>query len=271
MVAAVIDIESIVGDIEPRARRSPLPGYEHQRGWGVLAFPFDSGHVLALRVSPQNDFAPFTSVWHRTPDGAWSIYVDGPRLDTACPRYWSAEAERSRLTDISIEWTGPRELAVEMTAPRLRWTLSMDAGLLVRTVNRLSRTVPESVLRTRPMVRLAEWTGDALFGLGDVTLATPVPNGQEAVVVTRRLFPIVDGCARLDGDDLGEPATLSENPTFGAARLPARPVFTVGPGYLTIEDEDEYERTVEETRRGGRSDSGRRGDRRTAPLERGCR
>ena len=105
---STVDIESVVQRIQPRARRSPVPGYEHQQGWGLLAFPFDSGHVLALRVSPQNDFAPFTSIWHRTPVGVWSIYVDGPRLDTACPRYWSAATDHDQLTEISVSGPVPR-------------------------------------------------------------------------------------------------------------------------------------------------------------------
>ena len=248
MTARHVDIESLVRRIKPQTQRSPLPGREHQHWWGIIAYPFDSGHVLALRVSPQNDFAPFISVWHRSPDGAWSIYVDGPRLDTACPRYWGAETEHVQLTDISVEWTGPRNLVVEMAEPTLRWTASMHASPVVRAANAVSSRLPESVLRSWPVIRFVEWMSDRLFDLGDVTLATPVPNGQDAVALTRRLFPIADGSAQLDGNDLGEPATGSENPTFGEARLPARPIFTIGRAYLTIVDDEEYETTVAEVR-----------------------
>jgi hypothetical protein len=226
-----------------------------------MDFPFDSGHVLALRVSPQNDFAPFTSVWHRSPDGAWSIYVDGPRLDTACPRYWGAATEHVELTEISVEWTGPMDLVVEMADPQLRWIVSMNAGLVVRAANAMSRSLPEPVLRSRPAIRFVEWMSDFLFDLGDITLATPVPNGQDAVVLTRRLFPIVDGSARLDGDDLGKPATESVNPTFGEVCLPARPIFTIGRAYLTIVDDDEYEKSVAELRQEPQSDDVRQPDR----------
>jgi len=43
------------------ARRGEPPwlGYEYVRGWGVFALPFNSGHVLALRVFPENDFSPY--------------------------------------------------------------------------------------------------------------------------------------------------------------------------------------------------------------------
>ncbi len=266
-MAPTVDVESAVRRIRPRVQRSPVPGHEHQHWWGVLAHPFDSGHVLALRVARQNDFAPFTSVWHRSPDGEWSIYVDGPRLDTACPRYWRAAAEHVQLADISVEWAGPMDLVVEMADPPLRWTASMDAGPVVGAANAVSRRLPERVLRSRPMIRLAELAADRLFDLGDITLATPVPNGQDATVLTRRLFPIIDGSAQLDGDDLGSSAGMSENPTFGEARLPARPVFTVGRAYLTILDADEYENSVAETRRGRQSDDARRPDRRPTARE----
>lgn len=48
--------------IAPRAERSPWDGYEYARGYGVLNLPFDSGHLLGLRVFPENDFAPYVSV-----------------------------------------------------------------------------------------------------------------------------------------------------------------------------------------------------------------
>jgi hypothetical protein len=247
-VSATVNLAAAVDRIRPEIRRSPLEGHEHVHGWGVLACPFDSGDVLALRVIPQNDFAPYTSIWHRSPDGSWSIYVDGPRLDVACPRYWGAETEHAQLADVDVEWTGPSTLRVEMADPPLEWTTSMDASLLARAANATCRRLPDAVLRSRPMIRLVEWTADALFDLGDVTLAMTVPNGQDARVLTKQLFPIVDGSATFDGVDLGSPARAPDTPVFGDARLPARPVFTIGGAYMTILDPVEYERTIQEVR-----------------------
>jgi len=191
--------------------------------------------VLALRVFPQNDFAPFVSVWHRTPGEEWSIYVDGPRLDTACPRYFGDGAVRSALTSIDLNWTGPRDLRVEV----------VDPGPPVGAVNAVSRAIPEPVLRTRPVTRLMERVGDLLCDLCGIPLSSPVPHGQVATLLPRRLFPIVDGSATLDGEDLGQPATDGVNPRFGEVRPPARPVLAVGRAYVTIEDTQEYERLVE--------------------------
>ncbi len=81
------DLATELPALNSSMRQSPLPGFEIIRGYGVASLPFNTGQVLALRVFPQNDFAPYTTVWHLTPDGEWSIFVDGPRLDIACPRY----------------------------------------------------------------------------------------------------------------------------------------------------------------------------------------
>ena len=50
---------------------APWPGHEYVRGWGVFGLPFDSGHVLALRVFPQSSFGPYRTLWHRDPEGRW--------------------------------------------------------------------------------------------------------------------------------------------------------------------------------------------------------
>lgn len=80
------DVASWAGAIAGRPAEAPWPGHEYARGWGIFALPFDSGHVLALRVFAQSSFGPYRSVWHRDPEGRWSIYADAPRPDIACPR-----------------------------------------------------------------------------------------------------------------------------------------------------------------------------------------
>ena len=48
--------------IADRVGDAPWPDHEYVRGWGVFGLPFDSGHVLALRVFPDNSFAPYRTV-----------------------------------------------------------------------------------------------------------------------------------------------------------------------------------------------------------------
>jgi hypothetical protein len=93
---------------------------EYVKGWGVSGLPFESGHVLALRVFPENDFSPYRTIWHRDPGGQWPIYLDGQRLDTACPRYYGPAYTHIGHAQIDLEWTGPASLRVTMDpSPRV--------------------------------------------------------------------------------------------------------------------------------------------------------
>jgi hypothetical protein len=237
--------------IEPAARPSRLPGFEYVRGYGVYVLPFDSGHVLALRVFPQNDFAPYRTIWHRTPGGAWSIHADSPRLDIACPRYYSAAAEQNGFAHISLEWTGPMDLSIEMDAPSLQCHVSMTTTSVVKLLNAISRRIPEPLWRRSVMLRAFERIGGRLLDFGEVTLSGRVPNGQFAMVMPVQIFPIASATAVLDGQDLGQPVRSTENPSIGALRLPARPLFAIGRAYFEMKDPDEYRRTVAELRTAG--------------------
>ncbi|MHB1008116.1 MAG: hypothetical protein ACYC1E_02510 [Propionibacteriaceae bacterium] len=73
----------------------------------MFGLPFDSGHVLALRVFPQGTFEPYRTLWHRTPAGSWSIFVEGPHLDHACPRYYGSACARTVMFRYRPEGCSP--------------------------------------------------------------------------------------------------------------------------------------------------------------------
>jgi len=84
----------------------PWPDVEYVYGWGIFGLPFESGHVLALRVFPHSSFGPYRTVWHRDPGGGWSIHVDGPEVDSACPRTTAPRVTtRVARTSPSPGWT----------------------------------------------------------------------------------------------------------------------------------------------------------------------
>lgn len=238
--------------LSPDTRPSSMPGYEYFRGYSIYSLPFDSGHVLALRVFPQNDFAPYKSVLHRTPDGEWTVVVDGPRLETACPRYIGAAVKRSDYGSITLDWTGPMTLSITLDEPHLEWTVTMSEPLLNRMVNAVSRVLPNRLWRMPLVSRAFEQIADWLFELGDVTLSGPMPNGQSSIIIPTGIYPIVSATATLDGVDLGHPTRADANPAIGPVRLPARPTFAVGGGYVEIQDAEAYERTRRELRREAR-------------------
>ncbi|MFC7250525.1 hypothetical protein ACFQJ5_11840 [Halomicroarcula sp. GCM10025324] len=239
-------IAAKVQQIRPSVQPSPMQGYEHVRGFGIYALPFDSGHVLALRVFPENDFAPYTTVWHRTPDGRWSIYVDGPSHNTACPRYYGTAADYVQTATITLDWTGPMELQVRMDDPELRLTIRMDAPLTATILNAIGARLPATIWRIPGVASVFARVADTVFDIGDVTLIGTAPNGQRAILMPRQMYPIESAVAMLDGDDLGEPITSKTNPTMGDVAFPARPMLAIGEAYFEILDQSEHDETFME-------------------------
>jgi len=96
---------------------SPWAGHEAVRCWAVMSLPFESGHVLASRHIPQSDFGPYSTLWLRQPDGTWSLHVDAPRIEIACPRYWGQAAEESAFASIDLKWMGPNTAKMTVDEP----------------------------------------------------------------------------------------------------------------------------------------------------------
>lgn len=242
------DLASRLRDLPVGRDDPPWPGHEYVRGWGVFALPLDSGHVLALRVFPENDFSPYRTVWHRDPEGRWSIHVDGPRLDTACPRYYGPACSHVGHAAIGIEWTGPASLRVTMDTPRLEWTLTAAETPILRVLNAVSPRLPLWTWRHRSLVRARELLARRILGMGEISLSGPMPSGHAGILMPERMYVIVDATAVLDGEDLGRPARVRPNPRIGEVPLPARGVLAAGRGAWPILDRDEHARTRAETR-----------------------
>ena len=240
------DLAAQLDDLPAVRGRFSWPDHEYVKGWGVFVLPFDSGHVLALRVFPENDFGPYRSIWHRDPAGSWSIHVDGPRLDTACPRYYGAACDHTGFAHIDLAWTSARSLRVVMDTPSLEWTLTATETPALRILNPISAAMPVSTWRPRPLVRSRELLGRAL-GMGDMRLSGVMLSGHTGTLMPQRMFFIERSKAVLDGVDLGRPAHLRENPRMGQIPLPSRGVLAIGLAAWRILDRAEYERTRAET------------------------
>lgn len=220
---------------------SPWPGHEHVRGWGVFALPFTTGHVLALRVFPQSDFGPYRTVWHRNPAGDWSIFVDGPRLDTACPRYYGDACKVTRHAKIAVDWTGPTSFTVTVDDPQLHWTVETNETRVLRIMNAVGRRAPRWTWRPRALVKLRELTARRLLDVGEVRLCGTMPSGHVGTLMPRRMYLITESTAVLDGSDLGAPCRLDEVPRIGDVTLPARGVVGVGEAFWTIRQDSANE------------------------------
>ena len=243
----VLDLAAMLQGLPEVRGRAPWPGHEYVRGWGVFGLPFDSGHVLALRVFPENDFAPYRTVWHRNPQGRWAIYVDAPRLDIACPRYYGAACDRTAHARIRIEWTSPASLRVRMDAPALEWIVTATDTPLLRVMNAMSARLPMWTWRRSSLLRARELLASRVLGIGDIRLSGTMPSGHFGTLMPQRMHLVEESRAVLDGTDLGRPTRVPLNPRIGEVALPARGVLAVGQGTWKIRDQAEYERTRAET------------------------
>ena len=242
---AVPGLSAQLWDLPVVQGHAPWPGHEYARGWGVFGLPFDSGHVLALRVFPQNDFAPYRALWHRDPGGRWSIYVDGPRLDAACPRYFGPACHVTGYAQIGLTWTGPASLRVSMDSPAPEWTLTATSTRTLALLNTMSAAMPLATWRLRSLVRARERLA-SMLGMGQLRLTGTMPSGHTGTLMPERMYFIDDSQATLDGADLGRPAHLRANPAIGGIPLPARGVLATGQAVFAILDPAEYQRTRSE-------------------------
>ncbi|WP_415948652.1 hypothetical protein [Streptomyces sp. KLOTTS4A1] len=242
----MIDLESRLSGLPESRGDPPWPGHEYARGWGVFGLPFSSGHVLALRVFPESSFGPYRTLWHRTPDGRWSIHVDGPRLDAACPRYFGPACEHTGFARIHVTWTGPASLRVTTDSPSLDWSLTAYSTPVLTAMNAVSTLLPLASWRPRALVRGRELMARAL-GLGRVQMAGVMPSGHNGILMPARMYCISEARAVLDGTDLGHPVRLHRNPDIGGVPLPARGILAIGQGAWRIQDPAEYERIRAET------------------------
>jgi len=243
----VVDLAARVRDLPERRGRAPWPNHEYVRGWGVFGLPFDSGHVLALRVFPDNDFAPYRTVWHRDPAGAWSIYVHGPRRETACPRYYGPACTRTAFARIDLAWTGPAALRVTMDDPALTWDLVATEPAGLRALNAVGARLPLWTWRPGALLRARELLAEHVLRLGALSLAGTMPSGHAGVLMPQRMYFIDASTAVLAGRDLGHPTTVAPNPHIGGVPLPARGVLAIGQAAWRIRDPAEYARLRAET------------------------
>ncbi len=214
-----------------------LPHGDDERfvGFGVMGFPFASGHYLALRHFPATTFSPgYRSVWHRGPDGVWTFYATTPGQQS-CARYFSAATPRDAVQcGIDVAWVDPWTLFVSIDG-LLEWTVDIRAGAMTRVVSALGRALPERVWTDRTALRLISRSAGAMLRAGTIQLAGTAPNGQHFMIAPRQVW-LADGRATLRGVDLGAPGPLGEQAELGDFRPPQRGIFVVGSGHFDVYD-----------------------------------
>lgn len=237
-----MNLKAALSQLESSIEPSPWSGHEHVRGYGVFGLPLSSGHILALRVFPVNDFAPYITIWHQTPDGSWSIHYDAPRPDICCPRYYGAAAKNILPAKIKLDWRSANELHVSMENPKLEWTIWPSASLFLRIMNAFSKPMPLWTWKKPSLLRPREFMA-RMMGVGQIDLAGITPSGHYGILMPQQMFMINKSNAVLDGVDLGSPTKVYPNPKIGDTPMPARGIFAIGQGHWEIRDIEEYNNT----------------------------
>lgn len=216
--------------VERNARRIGFPSGDRDRfhGYAVMGLPFTLGHVLALRrMTITSVGIGFTSLWHRSPDGAWSFYVDGDP-DASCPRYFGVAGSRVVETEIQLTWTGPHALAVSLPMANIEWALRFETTPATRVMNTVLAALPRGVARQEPVLGgLGRVAGRALDA-GRVSLSGRVPSGHWFAGMPKRVWVVSASAAMIEGREAGPIGPLAEQARLRDYLIPNRGVLAFG-------------------------------------------
>jgi len=206
-----------------------LPDGDDERftGYGVMGMPFASGHYLALRDMVATSVGPaYRAIWHRDPQGRWTIHTTGaPEL--TCPRYFCSATATAAASAIDVTWSDDRTFEVVM-GDELTWRIELAPTAATRMMTTMGAMLPE-----------AGWDSDAVLGAmgpmartmlhtGRIRLHGETPNEQHFKAAPLKIWRVASAQAWWRGEDVGEPAPLEEQTHLGDFWLPQRGVFFVG-------------------------------------------
>ena len=228
MLAAAVEHEAAV----------PAGREERFRGYGVMGLPFASGYVLAMRRFPVTSLGPgYTSVWVRTPAGAWTMYSTVPPA-MSCPRYFGNALAAAPVEDIELQWTSEETLKLAIGgAVGLSWTMHLSATPATRVLSAVAGLMPAPLLRTTAALKAMGPAAGLVLDSGSIALTGSSPNSQRFKAIPRRVWAIDAATATLRGEDLGPLGPLAEQARLGDLRLPQRGIFMFGSVYFNPPDQ----------------------------------
>lgn len=225
-----------------------LPAGDDERfvGYGVMGFPFRTGHYLALRYFPATTFSPsYRSVWHRDPAGVWTFYATTPGQQS-CARYFSSATPNAAVQcGIDVAWTSPWSLLVGI-AGVLEWHVDIQATPSTRLMSTVGRLLPAGTWTNERLLGVLARAVGPVLRAGQVRLAGTAPNGQRFMIAPTQVWAAT-GRAVLRGEDLGSVGPLDHQARLADFRPPQRGLFVVGSGHFETFDAARHraaERTV---------------------------
>lgn len=224
----------------PRARAAllererPLPPGPGERlvGYGVLGLAFDSGDVLAFRrVAASSVGPPFTSLWHRDPEGRWTFYVD-VEPSRCCPRWYGPAVERVVVSRIDLRWTGPFSVALAVPGHRCHWSVRLRSTLVTRGLGAVQIFLPSSLRRSAGVMDAVGRVAGPLLGAGTLGLVGRTPNGHAYVTDPVAVWRIDGSAAVVEGRELGSPEPAGRHADLGGYPVPEGGLFVIARTYV---------------------------------------
>jgi hypothetical protein len=187
-------------------RGVPLPAGPGDRyaGYAVLDLRFTSGDVLALRRFPTASVGiGYTSVWHRGPDGVWTLYADVP-AGQGCGRHFGGLASHAVVAPIRIHWTDARSLTIEVdSGQRLKWKVELASSPVTTAFNAAAAALPPSWWTNRRALKLTQTFVDFALRVGRLRMFDRLPDGVRVRVLPQALWAVDASRAVLAGRDFG--------------------------------------------------------------------
>jgi hypothetical protein len=204
---------------------------ERVSGYGLMAQPFSSGHVLGLRRWTANSVSdPFTSIWHRDPSGVWQFY-ETSQPSFACSRWFGSGTAGSTVSPIELTWESPTRLRI--VAPGLvDWRVRLGSSPMTRAMNAMSSAMPMSAWNSRRVLSVMGKMASRGLGSGQLGLTGVTSNGQRFKANPYRIWRVVEAEATIRGEDAGSPAPLEEQERLGDFWLPQKGIFAMGRVYM---------------------------------------
>jgi hypothetical protein len=213
---------------------------ERFRGYAVLGVPFTSGDVLAMRRFPRSSIGPgYTSVWHRDPQGAWTMWVDSEPLH-ACPRYFGSGLERVVRAAIDVSWPDARRMTLNIERGELDWEIMLAPTLATRLLSAVGQATPDALWRRRFVLSLMAAIAGPMLQAGRLPLQGNAPNGQWFKANPKLIWAVIGSRALLHSADLGGPQPLAKAASLGAFVIPQRGIFAVGQALFEPFDESRH-------------------------------
>ena len=221
-----------------------LPEGDDERftGYGVMGMPFASGHYLALRDMVATSVGPaYRAIWHRDPQGRWTIHTTGP-AELTCPRYFGSLATTAQAPRVDVSWRDDHTLEVTL-GDELRWRIELGATPATRMMTGMGGALPEAGWNSNAVLAAMEPMARTMLRTGRIRLRGATPNGPRFRMAPLKIWRVVGAAASYHGEDLGGPAPLDTQTHLADFWLPQRGVFFVGRARFTPLDEHVDRRT----------------------------